>query len=110
MQPVDLSDLPEEVRAKALKSQRLHEVNSQLVTEIQTLGGGVDLVAAMIEHFMASMVEFGVLTQEQFWDSRLSWEMQLKPQLIEVRDRVRQMHAQRQITRPTQGLIVPGRH
>lgn len=71
------------------KVERLRNVNSSLVYEIESLGGAVDMTMARIENLISFFVNEGYMTPEQQWEEQKSWELRLRPQLISTRDRIK---------------------
>jgi hypothetical protein len=125
-----MSTTPEEKLQRKINLART--TNAGLTREIQSLGGDVDLSTARLEVLTTFLVEIGVLTEEQRLQEQLKWEVNLKPQLIAMRDTIRdrrkrelaaqeaqaerlralqQMQEEREKKPPEGGpkLIVPGR-
>ncbi len=72
------------------KAMALRELNSDLIQEIEAMGGQVDITIARIEHFINSLVESGVITNEQRWEEQKAWELRLKHQLVPIRNQMKE--------------------
>lgn len=107
--PTPIEDLPDDIRKIAVKAQGLRQQNSQMIGEIESLGGGVDVLSAQLEHFMYSLVALGVITERNMWEISLSWETGLRPQVKSSLEAIRQIHTEARRKAATPKLIVPGR-
>jgi len=81
--------MTDDIEKKRRKIKQLRTTNSSLAHEIETLGGGVDLGTARVEHLIIYLVDQGVLSEDQAVDEQLHWETGLRPQLISIRDGLR---------------------
>ena len=110
MKPVNLEELSEEAQKLAVKALRLKQTNAELASDIERFGGGVEVSMAALEHFQQSLVNLGVITPEQLWALKLDWELNLKEQLVAIRNRLQAERQQAQISTPQRPrLIIPGR-
>lgn len=79
---------------KKQKLNRIRETNAAIVSEIEQMGGGLDLTVPRLEHFMVNLVELGILTEDQLLDEAYRWEMTLKDQLVpmvrDMRERIQE--------------------
>lgn len=73
----------------ARKIQNLRNVNSGLADEIESMGQNVDLSVPRLEHFISWLVEEKIITIEQQLEEQEKWERHLRPQLISIRDRIK---------------------
>lgn len=120
----EFDELDPEERDIALKAQELREVNSKMAGALEQVGVTFEVGPARLEHFMAKMVDAGLLTDGQMWAIHLDWEEGLNTQLKKahatVRDRILAEEAMQQrkaSTKPTRlvtprkpgKLIVPGK-
>lgn len=78
------------------KLNRIRETNSAIVQEIESLGGSLELLTPRMEHFMAFLVQIGVVTEEQLIEECIAWEHNLKEQLVPIVQRVRQQRQEAQ--------------
>lgn len=88
MRPIE--DLPDDVQAIARKSQKLRDENSARISRLESMGVGVEVNNARIEHFMDKLVDAGVLTDEQLWAMCLDWEDNLSTQIANMENAIRE--------------------
>ena len=94
--PTPLEDLDPETRVVATKAAGLRVSNANMVREIESLGGGVDVLSARVEHFLVTLANLGVITDDQLWNINLDWEQTLRPQLQDLLGQVRAAKANEQ--------------
>lgn len=102
-----LDSLPEETRRKAVYAQQMREKNSNTATAIEQMGAGVEISSARIDHLIQSLVDLGIVTEEQRWEEEAEWQKHLNVQLRDYHQRVTEMRqaAKAQAKRPQ--LILP---
>lgn len=83
----------------------IRETNAALVSEIEQMGGGLDLSLARFEHLIEELQQLGVITEAQRWTEQLKWELGLKTQLVNIRSQLQEMHAHRPEAR--RGMVKP---
>lgn len=83
-------DLEKERAKHTRKIQQLRNVNHGLAREIEELGGGVDLTMARMEHLVEWLADLGIISEDQRLDEAEAWERHLRPQLIQIRDRIKE--------------------
>jgi hypothetical protein len=108
-----LDDLDPEVRSIAKRAQKLRESNSGRIGRLESMGVGIEVVNARLEHFMNKLIDAGVLTDDQVWAINLEWEESLAEQILGMEKKVeavakkqREMVRQ-QIATPQKGIILP---
>jgi phage shock protein A len=74
----------------------LRTTNAGLTNEIESLGGQVDVATARVEFLMNWLEEQGVISKMQRLEEQMQWEKGFKPQLVRVRDGLREAHQQAQ--------------
>lgn len=83
------------------------EQNATIVQEIQSLGGDVEPTMARLEHFIQMLEDEGIVTPEQRWEEQKAWEIGLRDQLVEVRNRIREAReAQLKVERQQHAIAV----
>lgn len=70
--------------------------NASLANEIEAMGGVVDVSTARVEFLMHWLTEQGVVTNLQRLEEQMKWEQGFKPQLVRVRDGLREALQQAQ--------------
>lgn len=78
------------------KVQGIRVVNSALMNEIEQLGGGADISIARTEHFIKWVCDKLEIDVMDRWDEQLQWEKALKPQLISMRDQIKEVRRQQE--------------
>lgn len=103
-----IGELPEDVQPIAIKAQKLREQNSARIGRLESMGFGVEVNNARLEHFMDKLVDAGVLSDEQLWAICLDWEEGLETQIIGMENSIREraMENAKQLRR--QKLAGPG--
>lgn len=81
-----------ELEKQARKVSQLRSTNAGLMSEIEQLGGELDITTARLEHFIQTLFELGVISGEQLLNEQESWERSLRGQLVPVRDKLREAH------------------
>lgn len=106
--PID--QLDPDVAKIANKAMGLRDSNARMVAEVESMGAALDTTVAQLEHFMGMMVHLGVITDEQYWTMRLSWEENMRPQVQQHLKIMRARQAEMQARAIAPKLIVPGRN
>lgn len=87
--PADhLTEQSEEVQEIARKFSRMRENNQRIQTKLVQQGVTLDIAGARVEFIMAQLIALGLITQEQYWQIQLDWQLNLRHQLSEVREQV----------------------
>lgn len=90
-------DLPQNLREKAKTAGTVARDNIRMIYHLEQLGHPVNTVDSEFSFFFDQLVDFGVITQEQFWDMRLAWEKHLQKELKEYRQRVEEALRKQQL-------------
>jgi hypothetical protein len=116
---LDLENMDEELKIVAKRASGVARANAELMTELEKRGLGFDISSAKLEFFLGELVNIGVITMEQYWNTVLLWETSLQEQLREAERRMRHAIAAMQeqakndlsalIKPEDKKLIVPGR-
>lgn len=80
---------PDDLEKVKRKVGMLRETNSNIVAEIESLGGEVEITVARVEHMFEFLVQLGIITELQRWQEQYTWERDLKSQLVPVVQRLR---------------------
>lgn len=115
----DIEDLPEDIALIAKRTHGTRRANAELISEMEKHGFEFEIAAAKLEHFMGSLVDAGVITEEFYWATALDWEESLQKQLRDAEAKIRRRIAQQRyeeqravseiLTPKPSKLIVPGR-
>jgi hypothetical protein len=114
---LDIEDLPEEIAALAKRCEAIRQNNAHNVTQMERIGVVFDLAITRVEHLMGSLVDLGIITDEQYWALNLEWEESLQRQLKNADSKIREQLANRQnaarqeaakLVTPEKKLYVPG--
>lgn len=90
------------------KTNMLRTTNGGLANEIEQLGGDIDLATARVEFLMEFLEKEGIVTPLQRRQEQYRWEEGLRPQLIRVRDALKErVQAQ---ARAHQEMLARGPH
>lgn len=82
--------MSDEIEKVERKIAQLRTTNAGLTQEIESLGGGVEVTVARLEHFMQWICIELDIPKEKRLEEQLNWEMGLRVQLIGVRDKVKE--------------------
>jgi hypothetical protein len=111
--PTPIENLDPATQVIAVRAQGLREQNALLAGKIESMGGGVDVNTARIEHLIGHLVHLGILSEHAMWEIALDWEESLRPQLKSILDaagkRIAELNAAaaREAAKPR--LFIPGK-
>jgi hypothetical protein len=112
---INVEGLSDETRAKAEKAAELSRENIKTLLRLTQIGAEANTTDAQFTFFFRKLIDFGILTKDQFWDMRLDWETSLKRDLTEYEKKVKEAMAAQQAEvekqmnrqRLLQGISVP---
>lgn len=87
--------------------ERLRHTNTVLLTELQSVGAGVDYTVGMIHTMFESLVEIGALEEDQWLTLQLIWEERFNSQLTAMKGQVQKAISQAE-TRARLGVAGAG--
>lgn len=83
-----IAGLTGELRDVADKTNELHADSAVVIAQLESVGISMDVTEPEIIYFQRSLVELGILTEEQFWKIRFDWEDHLNKELHEAKLKV----------------------
>lgn len=81
--------MTDEIEKLERKIHQLRTTNAGLTSEIEQLGGGIEVSVARIEHFIKWICIELDLPEERRLNEQVDWETALRAQLIPIRDKIR---------------------
>ena len=115
MQPRNYDELETDVQKLVDETQALRNINQKLNAEIELMGGSIEVGAARVEHLLSCLLNIGLITEKNIWEINRDWELSVRPQLRECRNKMlevaqQQKAAQQRAQGKSQsGLIIPNR-
>lgn len=115
--PEYIESLSEELQKTREKTITLRAANSRDIAFMeQKYHIGIDYIVSRFDYFLKWMTKAGIITDEQFWQMNLDWELEFQQQIQQgmksLETQIRQQAIQQGMPDPTKqrpnGLIIPG--
>lgn len=108
--PKEVEELDDEVRPVATFAIQMRAKNAETISQIEQMGGALDITPAKLDHMLVALCDLGVITDLQMWQIHADWERNLRAQLKPQKETMQGIFQARQEAArraPAKKLILP---
>jgi hypothetical protein len=93
--PKEVQELDDEARPVATFAIQMRAKNAETISQIEAMGGSLDITPAKLDHILVALCDIGVITDLQMWQIHADWERNLRAQLKPQKETMQGIHQQR---------------